>query len=66
MDPISAPIFFRLCATRGINWAAVLEVASDLMKQMINLPFVKSLSLGQGYLQLAACTMVGPKGQTWV
>lgn len=29
------------------NWAAVLEVAFDLMKQMIHLLFVKSLSLGQ-------------------
>lgn len=48
------------------NWAAVLEAASDLMKQMIHLPFVKSLSLGQGFLQLAARTMVGPQGQTWV
>lgn len=44
------------------NWAAVLEVASELIKQMIHLQLVKSPSLGQVCLQLAACTMVDPQG----
>lgn len=29
------------------NWAAVLEVASELIKQMIHLQLVKSPSLGR-------------------